>query len=146
PDDRRRVHRALADVIDPEVDPERRAWHGANATTGTDETVAAELERSADRAQARGGVAAAAAFLERAAELTSDPTLRGARALAAARARYAATSSDAAYHLLAMAEMSPLDDHQRAQVRRLRAEIAFVQSRGGGDDAPQVAEAALGLL
>ncbi|MGV0792023.1 AAA family ATPase [Mycolicibacterium sp. XJ1819] len=145
-DERRQVHRALAEVTDPQADPDRRAWHGANATTGTDDAVAAELERSADRAQARGGVAAAAAFLERAAELTADPVRRGARALAAAQAKYAATSPDSARELLAMAEMTPLDRHQRAQAARLRAEIAFVQSRGGDDTAPTVAEAALGLL
>jgi DNA-binding CsgD family transcriptional regulator/tetratricopeptide (TPR) repeat protein len=145
-DDRRAAHRALAEETDPQADPERRAWHGANATFGTDDAVADELEQSADRAVARGGVAAAAAFLERATELTADPVRRGARALAAAEAKYAATSPDAAYALLAIAEMSPLDDLQRAQVTRLRAQIAFMRSRGGGGDAPKVADAALGLL
>ncbi len=145
-DDRRQAHRALAEETDPQSDPDRRAWHGANAAFGTDDSVADELERSADRAAARGGVAAAAAFLERATELTTDPARRGARALAAAEAKFAATSADAAYGLLAIAEMSPLDDLQRAQVARLRARIAFVQSRGGGDGAPPVADTALGLL
>jgi DNA-binding CsgD family transcriptional regulator len=145
-DDRRQVHRALAEETDPQSDPDRRAWHGANAAFGTDDAVADELERSADRAVARGGVAAAAAFLERATELTADPARRGARALAAAEAKFAATSPDAAHGLLAIAEMSPLDDLQRAQVTRLRARIAFVQSRGGGDGAPLVADTALGLL
>jgi DNA-binding CsgD family transcriptional regulator len=144
--DRRAVHRALAEATDPESDPDRRAWHGANAAFGTDDDVAAELERSADRAKARGGVAAAAAFLERAAELTSDPTRRGARALAAAQAKYAATSPNAAYELLAMAQMSPLDELQRAQVARLRAEIAFVESRGSNHIAATVSDSALGLL
>ena len=145
-DDRRAAHRALAEETDPQSDPERRAWHGANAAFGTDDAVADELERSADRAVARGGVGAAAAFLERATELTADPAKRGARALAAAEAKYAATSPDAAYGLLAIAEMSPLDDLQRAQVVRLRAQIAFMQSRGAGGGAPTVADAALGLL
>jgi DNA-binding CsgD family transcriptional regulator len=145
-DDRREAHRALAEATDPQSDPDRRAWHCANAAVGTDEHVAAELERSADRAQAKGGVAAAAAFLERAAELTLDPVRRGARALAAAQAKFAATSPDAAQEMLAMAELSPLDDLQRAQVARLRAQIAFVHSRGAHTGAPSVADTALGLL
>ena len=145
-DDRRAAHRALAQETDPQSDPDRRAWHGANAAFGTDDDVADELERSADRAVARGGVAAAAAFLERATELTADPVRRGTRALAAAEAKYAATSPDAAYGLLAIAEMSPLDDLQRAQVTRLRAQIAFMQSRGRDGGATKVADAALGLL
>lgn len=145
-DDRRAAHRALAQETDPQADPDRRAWHGANAAFGTDDDVADELERSAARAVARGGVAAAAAFLERATELTADPVRRGTRALAAAEAKYAATSPDAAYGLLAIAEMSPLDDLQRAQVTRLRAQISFMQSRGRDGGATKVADAALGLL
>jgi hypothetical protein len=85
--DRRAIHRALAEATDPQHDPDRRAWHAANAAAGPDDEVAAELETSAGRAQNRGGIAAAAAFLERATALTSDPALRGARAVAAAQAK-----------------------------------------------------------
>jgi DNA-binding CsgD family transcriptional regulator len=124
-DELREVHRALAEVTDPDLDPDRRAWHRAHAAVGADEAVADELERSAARAQARGGLAAAAAFLERAAELTPDPALRGARALAAASAKFAAGAPEAALELVAAAELAPLDELQRARVDRLRAEFAF---------------------
>ena len=128
--ERQQVHRALAEATDPEADPDRRAWHRAHAAAGLDEPVAAELERSADRAQRRGGVSAAAAFLERAAELTPDPARRGARALAAAQAKLEAGSRAAAEKLLATAELAPLDELRRAGLQRLRAQIAFVFSRG----------------
>ena len=132
--DQRRVHRALAEVTDPDADPDRRAWHRAQAAAGLDEAVADDLERSADRARYRGGVAAAAAFLERATELTPDPARRAARALAAAQAKFEAAAPDTADELLSMAELGPLDDMQRAWAARLRAQIAFVRSRGS--DAP----------
>jgi DNA-binding CsgD family transcriptional regulator len=132
--DRQEVHRALADATDPEADPDRRAWHRAHAAVGPDEDVAGELERSADRARGRGGVAAAAAFLERAAELTPDPARRGARALAAAHAKFEAGAPDAAYELLAAAETGPTDELQQARLARLRAEIVFTRRRGS--DAP----------
>ena len=128
--DRRAVHLALAEATDREVDPDRRAWHRAQATSGPDEEVAAALERSAARAQARGGLAAGAAFLERAVGLTLDPTLRAQRALAAARAKFEAAAPDAAFELLATAEMGPLDELQRARLERLRAQIALVRSSG----------------
>ena len=128
--DRQQVHRVLAEVTDSDTDPDRRAWHLAHAAEGLDEVVAAELERSADRAQRRGGVAAAAAFLERAAELTPDPVRRGTRSLAAAQAKLEAGSREAAEKLLATAELTPLDEHQRAGLTRLRAQIAFVFARG----------------
>jgi DNA-binding CsgD family transcriptional regulator len=134
PEDRRAVHGALAEATNPEVDPDRRAWHRAHATPGPDEDVAAELERSAARARARGGVAAAAAFLAHATELTPDPDRRRARALAAARTMHEAGAPDAALGLLATAETGPLDELQRARVDLLRAQIAVVVTRGR--DAP----------
>jgi DNA-binding CsgD family transcriptional regulator len=130
--DREKVHLALADVTEPDVDPDRRAWHRAQATAGPDEDIAAELERSASRAQARGGLAAAAAFLERAVGLTLDPTLRTQRALVAARAKFDAAAPDAASELLATAEMGALDELQVAGIERLRVQIAFAQRGGTG--------------
>ena len=132
--ERRAAHRALAEETDPDTDPDRRAWHRAHAAVGVDEEVALELERSADRARARGGAAAAAAFLAHAAELTPDPGERGRRALAAAQAKFEAAASDAALELLATAELAPLDELQRAESERLRAEITFARTRGS--DAP----------
>ena len=126
--DRRDVHRALADATDPQLDPDRRAWHRAHAADGPDESVADELERSAGRAQARGGVAAAAAFLEQAAALTPDPTRRGIRALAAAEAMLRAGAFGAALVLLTTAEEAPLDEGSHARVDLLRAQIAFASS------------------
>jgi DNA-binding CsgD family transcriptional regulator len=141
PEDRQAVHRALADATDAEVDPDRRAWHLAQATLGSDEDVASELERSSDRALARGGLAAAAAFLERAAALTPEPTHRARRALAAAQATRQAGAFDAALGLVAMAESGPLTELQHAQVDLLRGQIAFARSRGG-DALPLVLKAA----
>ncbi len=134
PEFRRAVHRALAEATDPTADPDRRAWHRAQATAGPDEDVAAELERSSHRAQARGGLAAAAAFLERAVQLTADPVRRAQRALAAARATMAAGAFGRARELLDTAEAGPLTERASAQADLLRAEIAFVS--GLGDDAP----------
>ncbi len=132
--ERRAAHRALAEATDGDSDPDRRAWHRAHAAVGVDEGVATELERSADRARSRGGAAAAAAFLARAAELTPDPADRGRRALAAAQAKFDAAAADAALDLLATAELAPLDEFQRAWLERLRAEITFARTRGS--DAP----------
>jgi DNA-binding CsgD family transcriptional regulator len=134
PADRRAAHQALAGATDPQADPDRRAWHRAQATLGPDEDVASELERSASRAQARGGLAAAAAFLERAATLTLDPARRAGRALAAAQAKHQAGAFDATLGLLATAEAGPLDELQRARADRLRGQITFASSRGS--DAP----------
>ncbi|MGR6919919.1 helix-turn-helix transcriptional regulator [[Actinomadura] parvosata] len=128
PENRRNVHRALADATGLHGDRVRRAWHLANATAGLDEIVAAELEHSADRAQTRGGVAAAAAFLERAAQLTPDPARRGTRALTAARAKYQAGGYDAALDLLDAAELSPLDERGLAHSNLLRAQIVFAST------------------
>jgi DNA-binding CsgD family transcriptional regulator/tetratricopeptide (TPR) repeat protein len=132
--DRREVHLALAEATDPELDPDRRAWHRARAASGLDEGLADELERSAGRAQARGGIAAAAAFLERAAELTPDPTRRGRRALSAAQAKFESGAAEPAQELLSAAERCPLEGLDRARLARLRAQIAFALRRGS--DAP----------
>ena len=134
PGDRREVHRALAGATDPQLDPDRRAWHRAQAAPGPDDRVAEELERSAGRAQARGGLAAAAAFLERSAALTLEPGRRAERELAAAGATSQAGAFDAALRLLAAAEAEPLDQVQSARADLLRGQIAFASSRGS--DAP----------
>lgn len=144
--DRRAVHRALAEATDPETDPDRRAWHAANAAVGPDEAIAAQLADSAARAQMRGGTAAAATFLERATALTLDPELRGARALAAAYAKRDAAAPEAAHELLAIAELGPLSDLQQALVARLRAQMDFVRSRAGETGAPQLSATAPPLL
>lgn len=133
-DNRRAVHRALAEATDPEVDADRRAWHRAAAAAGPDDDVAAELERSAGRAQARGGLAAAAAFLRRSVVLTKDPDRRVDRALAAAQACLGAGAFDAALGLLGNAATGHLDAYRRAQVDLLYGQIAF--AAGHGSDAP----------
>jgi tetratricopeptide (TPR) repeat protein len=133
-DDRRAVHEALAVVTDPQADPDRRAWHRAHAAAGPDEAVAEELINSASRARHRGGVAAAAAFWERAVALTPDPGERASRALAAAEAKYAAGDFEAAQALLVTAEVGPLGELGEARVQRMRAQFAFALRRGG--DAP----------
>ena len=129
--DRRAVHLALAEVTDRELDPDRRAWHLAAAATGPDEEIAAELARSAGRARARGGVAAAAALLRRSVALTRDPGRRAERALAAAQAHLQAGAFDAALQLLSSAEAGSLDELGRARVDLLRGQIAFASNFGG---------------
>ena len=134
--DRRAVHLALAETTDRETDPDRRAWHLAAAADGPDEEVALELERSAGRAQARGGVAAAAAFLQRAVALTDDPGRRAIRALAAAEAAFQAGVSEAALRLVATAEAARLDEAQRARVDLVRGQVHFASGLAG--DAPSL--------
>jgi DNA-binding CsgD family transcriptional regulator len=132
--ERQEAHRALAEATDPEADPDRRAWHRAQAAQGPDEEVAAELERSAGRAQARGGLAATAAFWERAAALTSDPARRAGRTLAAAQASVRAGAFGQALDLLAIAEAGPLDELHSVRTDLLRGQVAFASGLYG--DAP----------
>src|SRR5262249_5284460 len=129
---REAARRALAEVTNRDRDPDRRAWHLAAAAPGPDEEVATELERSAGRAQARGGMAAAAAFLRRAAELTGEPAPRSERALAAAQASLLAGAFDAATELLTLAAAGPLGELQQALTALLRVHVAFA-SRVGAD-------------
>ena len=133
---RQQIHAALAEVTDPNADPDRRAWHLAQAAPGPDEEVAVELERSAGRAQARGGLAAAAAFLERSVALTTDPAKQAERILAAAQANLQAGSFGKAMESLAIAEAAPLDEFQSTRVALLRAHVALAWGRTG--DAPQL--------
>jgi DNA-binding CsgD family transcriptional regulator len=128
-EERREVHAALAEATDAALDPDRRAWHRAQSAEGSDEDIAAELERSADRAQARGGLAAAAAFLERATMLTPDPAQRTRRALAGAQAKVQAGEFSQALDLLAVAEADRPGEAEQARVMLARAQIAFAASR-----------------
>jgi DNA-binding CsgD family transcriptional regulator len=134
PSERREVHGALSEATDPQIDPDRRAWHRAQAAFGPDEQVAVELERSAERAQARGGLAAAAAFLERASALTPTPERRAQRTLAAAQMKFLAGALDDAFVLLSSADVGALGALDSARVALLRAQIAFVSTHGS--DAP----------
>ena len=129
PEERRRAHAALAEATDGDADPDRRAWHRANAADGPDDDVADELEASAMRARARGGEAAAAALLERSATLTIDRGRRTGRALAAAESHQLAGSGDAALRLAAVAERQPLDEFGRVRLDVLRARVATMQRR-----------------
>ena len=131
PNERREAHRALAEATDPERDPDRRAWHRAQAASHPDEDVAVELEKSAVRAQARGGFAAAAAFLDRATALTPGDSRRSGRALTAAYASLQAGALDDALHLVATAESGPSAISTEARIGLLRAQISFVSTRGG---------------
>jgi DNA-binding CsgD family transcriptional regulator len=130
PNDRREAHRALAEAADQSVDPDRRAWHRAQATSAPDEDVASELERSAARAQARGGFAAAAAFLDWSATLTPDPVRRAQRMLVAAQTKVRAAALDDALALLSATDLDALDELDRARAELLRAQIGFVSTHG----------------
>ncbi|MDX6628379.1 MAG: hypothetical protein QOH00_625 [Gaiellales bacterium] len=130
PNERRDAHRALAEATDPQIDPDRRAWHRAQAASVPDEELAGDLERSAVRAQARGGFAAAAAFLECAAALTPAPARRAQRALVAAQTKLRAGAFDDALDLLASIEIGALDELDGARIELLRAQIAFVSTHG----------------
>jgi AAA ATPase domain len=132
--ERQQVHAALAEATDPTADPDRRAWHRAQAVPGPDEDVAAELERSAGRAQARGGLAAAAAFLRSSVALSADPARRTGRALAAAEASLSAGAYDPALAMLAVADSSSLDELQCGRMQLLEGMAAYAQRRGS--DAP----------
>jgi len=131
--ERQAAHRALADMTDPEVDPDRRAWHRAQATSGPDEDVALELERSAARAQTRGGLAAAAAFLERSVALTGDSAKRLTRTLAAAWAKKEAGELESAMALLTSAEAGAIDEAGRARTTMMRGQIGFYSGAQVGD-------------
>ena len=139
--ERRQAHAALAAASDPRLDPDRHAWHRAQAAVEPDEEIAAELEHSAGRARARGGLAAAAAFLERAATLTPNPARRARRALDAAQAKLRAGAFDTAQDLLIIAEAGPITEHEHARVDLLRAQIAFAVNRGAAP-APLLLDAA----
>jgi DNA-binding CsgD family transcriptional regulator len=141
PSERRRVHGALADATDPQIDPDRRAWHRAQAASMPNEEVAAELERSAARAQARGGFAAAAAFLQRATDLTPEESRRSRRALAAADAKVESGALDDARRLVATAESGPLSELELGRAHLLRGRIAFLATRST-DSAALLLEAA----
>ncbi|HEV3228638.1 MAG TPA: LuxR C-terminal-related transcriptional regulator, partial [Solirubrobacteraceae bacterium] len=140
-EERREVHAALAEATDSEVDPDRRAWHRAHAAAGPDEEVAVELEHGAGRAQARGGLAAGAAFLQYAALLTPDPAQRAGRALAAAQAKIQAGAFDETGELLAMADAGPLTEVEHARVDLTRTQLALA-TRPIGEAAAGFLEAA----
>jgi DNA-binding CsgD family transcriptional regulator len=142
--DRRAAHHALAQAVHPQAEPDRRAWHQSQALGEPEEEAAAELERTAARAEARGGLAARAAFLERAALLTPQPARRSARTLDAAAVMLTAGEAGNAAKLLDLAEAGILDDHRHARAVLLRARLAFAVSHGG--QAPRLLADAAGAL
>jgi DNA-binding CsgD family transcriptional regulator len=130
PAERREVHAALAGVTDPDTDPDRYVWHRARAAVTADETVAADLERAADRARSSGGLASVAAFLEAAAALTPDRARRARRSLDAAQAQATAGAFEEASSLLAGARTGPLDEAGRARADLIQAQIAYNSAYG----------------
>jgi DNA-binding CsgD family transcriptional regulator len=143
PQDRRATHRTLAEVSDPAADADRRAWHLAHGAVALDDEVAAELERSASRAQGRGGLAAAAAFLERSADLTVAPAQRCDRALKAAHVKHQAGDPEGALALLAVIREGPPDELRAARAQLLAGEIA---AAGSHDQAPRLLHQAATML
>ncbi|MFF5083538.1 AAA family ATPase [Actinoplanes sp. NPDC000266] len=139
--DLRAAHAALAAVTDPGAEPDRRAWHRAHAAAGPDEEIATELEKSAGRALGRGGWSAAAAFLQRAAELTLDPARRGVLLVDAAAAQAGAGSYPLVPELLGAAELAPLAPLERARAERVRAEVTFALHHGRDAGPPLLAAA-----
>lgn len=139
PSDRRQAHAALAEVISGPAAQERRTWHRAHAADAPDESVAADLVRSAERASRRGGSAAAAAFLAQAVALTPDPVPRAERALEAALSKLDAGDPEAAARLLAVVAGAD-DELLSARADLVRAKIAFAAQRGR--DAPPLLLAA----
>ena len=131
PQERRIVHHALAVAADPDADRDRRAWHHGRAAPDVDEEIAAELERAAPAVRGSGGLAADAAFRERAAELTPAPGERARRALAAAQVKHQAGSAEGARRLLALAQAGPLDEVGRAEAELLRAQLTADAPRPG---------------
>jgi DNA-binding CsgD family transcriptional regulator len=144
PHERREAHGALADATDQSADLDRRAWHRAQAASTPDEALASELERSAARAQDRGGFAAAAAFLDWSATLTPDPVRRAQRMLVAAQTKFRAAALDDAVALLAATDVDALDQLDSARVELLRAQVAFASTHGG--DAPRLLLEAAGRI
>jgi DNA-binding CsgD family transcriptional regulator len=134
--ERRAAHAALSMASDPESEPDRRAWHRAQAAAGPNEGIAKDLVRCANRAHRHGDVASEATFLEQAAALTPDPSRRASRALSASEAKFEAGDLQAAEVLLAIADVGPLSQREQAQAQRVQAQMAF--ESGNTSDAPSL--------
>jgi hypothetical protein len=130
PQDRRAAHRALAEATEARADPDRRVWHLAAAADGPDEDVATQLERAAHRVQARAGLAAAAAFMQRSAALTAAPGRARSALWRLPTAHLHAGAFDTALGLVAEAEAAAGDDLQRARVEQLRGQVDRASNSG----------------